>query len=531
MQKFAYLCRRLEMTKSTSEKVRIVQVYFEEASPQDAIWALFFLSGKKIKRLITARMLFAWCKEILNLPEWLMDESYAAVGDVSETIALLMASKKREQTSQVLSLSEWIEQRILPLQGKTSQSIKEQILACWQELDLEEMLVLNKILSGSLRIGVSHLLTIKALSQALNINTETLNQKLMGSWFPSVEFFQNLKSDDLSVNLNPYPFFLASPIDTSALPTLGPTSDWIAEWKWDGIRAQCIHRQGVAIWSRGNELVTHQFPEIEKAIKDSIDEGTVLDGEILAYDQKGILPFGMLQQRLGRKKISATLLNQVPVIFMIYDLLEYQGNDIRHLPFCERRAFFAHWDNLNPSIKVSPTMILQSWEEVKHVREQAKDNGTEGLILKKITSSYGIGRKRGSWWKFKIDPKTIDAILIYAQTGQGWRANLYTDYTFAVWQDQELVPIAKAYSGLTQLEIYELDKWIRKNTVEKFGPVRKVKSEQVFEIAFEGIVESKRHKSGLALRFPRIQRWRKDKPIIECDTVPRIKSEFLQRSG
>lgn len=531
MERFAELFNLLEQMKSTSEKVLSIKNYFEAASSNDAAWALFFLSGNRLKRLITERMLFEWCMEDLALPEWLMVESYSAVGDTAETIALLMLKKTKHHSPSSLPLSEWMEKRILPLQGQNPEFMKQKIFEYWNELDSKGIFLLNKILSGSLRIGVSKLLTIQGLSRALNLSKETLSQRLMGAWIPSAEFFEDLKrSEDLSsqAHLNPYPFYLASPLE-GPLEELGDVQEWMAEWKWDGIRAQCIHRKGkTAIWSRGNELITDQFPEIAEAIS-HIEEGTVLDGEILSYAEGRPLPFGELQKRLGRKKVSASMIEKIPIVFMIYDILEHRGKDVRKRVFSERRALFENWSSIDQKIKISPEVIFHNWDELRNKREESKINGTEGIIIKRKNSSYGVGRRRGNWWKYKIDPHTIDAILIYAQTGQGWRANLYTDYTFAVWHGQELVPIAKAYSGLTQEEILELDRWIRKNTEEKFGPVRKVKTEQVFEIAFEGIQESKRHKSGVALRFPRIHRWRKDKPPEECDSLESIKQEFFNK--
>lgn len=528
MEKFASLFDKLDQTKSTIEKTQYIKEYFTNASSADAAWALFFLSGHKVKRLIGSTKLFDWCKDFLSLPEWLILESYASVGDLGETIALLMTSKSAKFQPDETSLSDWMQYRILPLQDLPGEQQKAKVLEFWQKLDQRGIFILNKILTGSLRVGVSHLLTIQALSNALNIPKETLSLRLMGNWTPSAEFFESLKSSEsLSVlNLNPYPFYLASPV-AEPLEDLGSSQDWLAEWKWDGIRAQCMKRnENMAIWSRGNELISHQFPEILESLR-KLENGTVLDGEILAYGKEKPLPFSELQKRLGRKKVSRTMIDTIPIIFMIYDLLEYKGQDIRKHPFIERRAIFENWIMIDPRIKVSPKVLFNSWDDLREKRKEAHFNATEGLILKKKSSIYGVGRRRGSWWKYKIDPKTIDAVLIYAQPGQGWRANLYTDYTFGVWHEEQLVPIAKAYSGLSQEEIIQLDRWIRKNTEEKFGPVRKVKPEQVFEIAFEGIQKSARHKSGVALRFPRIARWRTDKPALECDSLESIKSEFL----
>lgn len=531
MREFVTLFERIDQTKSTKEKIEAIKKYFLKVSSEEAAWALFLLSGHKIKRLVGSQKLFDWCIEYTSLPAWLCVESYSQVGDIAETISLLIVKdlknkKKKEKID--LSLDQWITQKILPLQNLSNEFQKESIFNFWDELDQKGILILNKILTGSLRVGVSHLLTIDALSQTFNISKEILSQKLMGNWEPNQEFYENLKNENHAneIHLNPYPFYLASPLD-GFLEKLGEPLEWYAEWKWDGIRAQAIKRKGkVALWSRGNELITHQFPEIEEAISE-IEHDIVLDGEILAFNDDLPLPFGALQKRLGRKKVSKSMIEAVPIIFMIYDILEYKGKDIRKLPLIERRAIIENWEKYD-RIKLSPIIDFDTWEELTLIKQQAYDNFTEGLILKKKNSVYMSGRRRGNWWKYKIDPKTIDVVLIYAQPGTGWRANLYTDYTFGTWHNGELIPIVKAYSGLSQDEIQILDKWIRKNTLEKFGPVRKVKAEQVFEIAFEGIQLSTRHKSGVALRFPRILRWRQEKPASECVTLDEIKKEFLK---
>lgn len=373
------------------------------------------------------------------------------------------------------------------------------------------------------------MLTIRALSQSLDVSSEVISQRLMGNWEPTGEFFESLRVPEAEHPvryLNPYPFYLASPLD-APLEDLGDPKEWLAEWKWDGIRVQCIHREGKrAIWSRGNELISEQFPEIIEALA-TIEDHTVLDGEILAFQNDIPLSFGVLQRRLGRKNPSKKIIKEVPIILMVYDLLEYHGEDYRSHPLLQRRQIFESWKDLDSRILVSPKIPFKNWKEIEEKKLEAGKKGTEGIMLKKQDSIYGTGREKGNWWKYKIDPMTIDAVLIYAQAGTGRRANLYTDYTFGVWHGKELIPIAKAYSGLTQEEIDILDRWIRRHTQEKFGPVRKVKAEQVFEIAFEGIQESKRHKSGIALRFPRISRWRKDKPYEECDTLEKIKKTFL----
>lgn len=528
MEKFASLFDKIDQTFSTNEKVQFMREYFEQVPSEDAAWALFFLSGQRIKRLISSKSLFEFCLEATKLPSWIVEESYEAVGDTAETIALLLKPTEEKEIAG-LSLSEWMEQRILPLRNRTYEEQKTDVIGFWNQLNQRERFILNKILTGSLRVGVSHLLTLRSVSQALNVPREILSQRLMGTWEPTKEFFDSLKEENHSSSskyLNPYPFFLASPLE-DALESLGDPQEWQAEWKWDGIRAQCIHKGNkFAIWSRGNELISHQFPEILHVLE-KIPEGTILDGEILAFKENLPMPFGMLQKRLGCKSPSKKIIEEVPIVFMIYDLLEFKGEDYRRYPLQKRREVFESWIDIAPKLSVSPLVHFQTWDEIREKKLESKQRGTEGIMLKKLDSPYGLGRQRGNWWKYKIDPMTIDAVLIYAQAGKGRRANLYTDYTFGVWEGEQLIPIAKAYSGLSQEEIDRLDRWIRRHTEEKFGPVRKVKAEQVFEIAFEGIQKSNRHKSGVALRFPRISRWRNDKPIEECDTLKKIKETFL----
>lgn len=531
MRQFALLFEQIDQTQSTNEKVARLSDYFSQASSADAAWALFFLSGHRLKRLITGRMLFEWCYEKIHLPPWLVDESYGSVGDTAETIALLLPHREENSVQNTLSLSEWMEQRILPLKELSADEMRTKIFSYWQELSTKEIFMLNKILTGSFRVGVSSLLTLKGLSEALHVSREILSQRVMGNWEPTSEFFDSLKvTDENNKYLNPYPFYLAYPVE-GELDKLGPPEDWQAEWKWDGIRGQAVCRGGErALWSRGNELVSHQFPEIVEALK-VIPEGTVLDGEILAYHDNHPLPFAELQKRLGRKNVSKSMMEKVPIVFMIYDILEHDNQDIRHLPLVDRRHLFEKYAQAHPKISISPTVQFADWQEILTHRLTATQRATEGLMLKRKDSPYGVGRKKGAWWKYKVDPMTIDAILMYAQGGSGIRANLFTDYTFGVWHGQEIIPIAKAYSGLDKEEIKELDRWIRQNTEEKFGPVRKVKPFYVFEIAFEGIQLSNRHKSGIALRFPRIARWRKDRQAQDSDTLEGIKKTFFEKEN
>ena len=528
MRKFVALFEKIDQTQSTNEKVQHMQEYFSACSDEDGAWALFFLCGHRIKRLISSRMLLQWCANILSFPNWLIEESYATVGDTAETISLLLPRKQSEGNA--YSLADWMEKFIKPLQKLSKEDQEKQILGFWKELNTKEIFILNKILTGSFRVGVSSLLTLKALSQSINISREVLSQRLMGVWEPTGEFYAQLKNEgEGNRYLNPYPFYLAYQLEAE-LKTLGPLSDWVAEWKWDGIRGQAVVREGTsALWSRGNELVSLQFPELIEAFK-TIPEGTVLDGEIIAYQDGRPLPFAELQKRLGRKNVSKAMMEKVPISFIVYDLLEYQGEDLRNRPLSDRRALLEKQSFASPKILVSPEIVCEDWDAIQAMRLTSREKATEGIMIKRRDSTYGVGRQKGYWWKYKVEPMTLDAVLLYAQAGSGRRANLFTDYTFGVWKDKELIPIAKAYSGLNQEEIQKLDNWIRRNTEEKFGPVRKVKPVHVFEIAFEGIQFSKRHKSGIALRFPRIVRWRQDKPPEECETIEAIIRTFLEGS-
>lgn len=530
MRKFVALFDHIDQTQSTNEKVLHIKNYFASCSDEDGAWALFFLCGRHLKRFISSRMLLIWSFELIHLPSWLIEESYASVGDTAETISLLLPRKENEIKSE-LSLSEWMEKNIKSLQILSLEEKQEKIISFWKEFTTKEIFISNKILTGSFRMGVSYLLTLKALGQAINVSRESLSQRLMGNWQPTGEFFKSLKFFNANNKyLDPYPFYLAYSFEGD-LRSLGLPSDWFIEWKWDGIRAQAVIREeGAALWSRGNELISCQFPELIEAFK-TIPLGTVLDGEILAYMNDRPLPFSELQQRLGRRNVSKAMIEKIPIVFMAYDILEYGEVDLRNKPLNQRRTLLQNLTFAPHKIILSPQVLGLDWSEILDLRLQAREKGTEGLMLKKIDSYYGIGRQKGYWWKYKVEPWTIDAVLMYAQAGTGIRANLFTDYTFGVWKNNELIPIAKAYSGLNQDEIHELDRWIRKNTEEKFGPVRKVKAFHAFEIGFEGIQLSKRHKSEVALRFPRILRWRKDKPIQECDTLESIKKNFLNEKS
>jgi len=526
MHHFTQLFQQIDATTSTNEKVRALQNYFQTAEPANAVWALYLLLGKTRKRLITSRILRDVFLQISDIPEWLFADCYAHVGDSAEVIALLLSDgfAATEPTSlSTTPLHVWMEEIIPQVRAVPSEeALKGMIISWWSALTSTEVFVLNKVLTGAFRVGVSAKLVIKGLAAASGISEPVLAHRLMGEFPPTIEFYTQLIQPEIAAASpsQPYPFFLASQLEEDKFAG-EDFSRWQAEWKWDGIRAQVIRRTGqLFIWSRGEDLITEQFPELEACFM-SLPDGLVFDGEILCWDGDRPMNFNALQKRLGRKKLTPKVLQENPAHFIAYDLLEHQGLDIREKPLRDRRQLLS--EILQSSdlmfITLSKVVTFDSMEELRSQREQSREQGAEGLVIKALDSPYLVGRKRGYWWKYKVDPMSLDAVLIYAQAGSGKRANLFTDYTFALWKGDELVPFAKAYSGLDNKEIDELDKWIRKHTIEKFGPVRSVEPIHVFEIGFEGISQSNRHKSGISVRFPRILRWRKDKPTQEADTI------------
>lgn len=573
MRAFAQLYAELDETTKTSEKVDALVRYFAAVPPADAAWALYFLSGRKIRQVISTPRLREWALEATGLPDWLFGESYDAVGDFAETVALLLPEprvqglgfKGQDERSQALNsepwpLSTWVEGRLLPLRAADEATQRSELLRAWDELDSRERFIWNKLITGGLRVGVSQLLVTRALAKVSGVEQPAVAHRLMGTWEPTAAFYEQLLAADTrdADASQPYPFFLAYPIESNAEAELGAIDAWQAEWKWDGIRAQLIRRDGQTfLWSRGEELISERFPELT-ALGELLPDGTVIDGEVLPWIGEAVQPFAQLQKRIGRKLLTKKILDEVPVILLAYDLLEHGGRDLRSQPLEARRAqledlivgssttgSFTTKDtkdtkdeyvssdlrvlrvlrgNLSGALRLSPTVSAPTWAELARQREESRDRNVEGLMLKRLGSPYRVGRVRGDWWKWKIAPYTIDAVLIYAQRGSGKRASLYTDYTFGVWDGGKLIPFAKAYSGLTDAEIRKVDAFVRRNTVETFGPVRTVTPELVFELAFEGIQRSTRHKSGIAVRFPRMLRWRTDKKPEDADSLETIQA-------
>ncbi|HWD90220.1 MAG TPA: ATP-dependent DNA ligase [Mucilaginibacter sp.] len=534
MKAFAQLFLSLDETNKTNEKVKVLKDYFSCVPDSDKMHMLALFTDRKPKRQINSTLIRNWAIEASNIPVWLFEESYQVVGDLAETMSLLMPQNTAGSDK---SLTEWIGE-INALGDKSEEERKQWLLDSWAMLNTQERFVFNKILTGGFRVGVSQNLVIKALSEISGLDAATLTHRIMGNWMPETYDFSQLvqeqdSSDDIS---RPYPFFLAYPIQETSdkqrsveelQETLGDASEWQAEWKWDGIRSQLIKRDGkIFIWSRGEDLATEKFPELHSFLN-ALPDGTVLDGEILSFRNGQPLPFNILQTRIGRKNLNKKILEDSPVAVIAYDCVEYHGEDIRYKTQAERRKILELLQAETPFpeiFRLSALIDFKSWDELAEKRERSREMIAEGIMLKRKSAAYQVGRRRGDWWKWKIDPLSVDAVMVYAQKGHGRRADLYTDYTFAVWDGDKLVPFAKAYSGLTDQEIGKVDYFIKRNTLEKFGPVRTVKPELVFEIGFEGINRSNRHKSGVALRFPRILRWRHDKPKEEADTIETLKA-------
>jgi DNA ligase-1 len=519
MKAFANLYSQLDQTTKTNRKLQALLTYFQLAEDKDKLWAIALFTHRRPRRTVNTTMLRQWAAEHAEIPDWLFEESYHIVGDLAETIALVLPVP--DKITSVPPLHYWIDY-LNNLRDKGDNEKKEAICAAWSKMNREQRFVFNKIITGGFRVGVSERLMIKALAQYLDLDEPQVALRLSGNWSPVTTTFHDLlqhkdPSEDLS---RPYPFYLTYALDIEP-ETLGNPSDWQAERKWDGIRGQLIKRNGeIFVWTRGGELVTEKYPEYA-VLREKMQDGTALDGEILPFRENKPLTFQDLQTRIGRKTVSRKLLETTPVIFKVYDIMEHQGNDVRTTPIQERRKMLEEIvQGIDHSVlQLSETLEFDSWDELMKIKDNSRQYFCEGVMLKRKDSPYRDGRKRGDWWKWKVDPMVIDAVMIYAMRGHGRRANLYTDYTFAVWDEGNLVPFAKAYSGLTDQEINEVDRFVKQHTIDRFGPVRSVDPELVFEIAFEGINKSSRHKSGVAIRFPRIHRWRKDKKAEEANTL------------
>jgi DNA ligase 1 len=539
LELFANLVSELSSSTKTNEKIQSLVDYFATAPDSDKVWVIAIFSGRRPRRAVNSRLMREWCTEILNIPEWLFNECYHTVGDLSETLALLLPDVKGEN-KKTQSLSYYLEKFIAI--EKEDESIKKNfIVDSWQQMNKNERFVFNKFITGSFRIGVSQKTIVNALAKVVELSPSVIAHRISGNWDPVTTSFKELLSESASLSdfSKPYPFYLAYAIDND-VENFGDVNEWQAEWKWDGIRGQIIKRNNeLFVWSRGEELMTDKFPEYF-ILKDLLPDGVVLDGEIIPASSKSPpaegtlqpLLFAVLQTRIGRKNIGKKQLQLAPISFFAYDLLEYNYEDWRGKPLTERRKKLEEIITpiRNNSIQISEIIHCNSWHDLAALRKKSREMNSEGIMLKRKDSIYKVGRKRGDWWKWKIDPLTIDCVMVYAQKGSGRRSNLYTDYTFAVKDGDKLVTFTKAYSGLTDKEFAQIDNFVKRNSIEKFGPVRTVKPELVFEIAFEGIAASNRHKSGVALRFPRMNRWRTDKTVADINTMDDLR-EMLKMYG
>ena len=526
MRRFSELISRLGAATKTNDKLDALTKYFDEAEDPDKVWMIAIFSGRRPKRIVSSTFLMECCLDITGLPAWLFEESYHTVGDLGETLSLLVPENSAPANTHPLRY--YLEQ-LIALYPAADAEKRKFIFNSWNSMTRNEMFVFNKLITGNFRIGVSRQLVVNALARTSRRDPSFIAHRISGNWDPATISFSEILGEESSTqdHSRPYPFYLAYALEESP-ETLGSPSEWLVEWKWDGIRGEIIRRGGeLFVWSRGEELMTEKFPEYH-SLKELLPEGTVLDGEIICLSEASSdaidffpLPFAALQTRIGRKNITKKQLTEAPVGFIAYDLLEWEGVDFRDHPQWERRVKLESLikEIHRPFLRLSPSIAFEKWDELTVIRSKSRETGSEGLMLKRKESVYQTGRKRGDWWKWKIEPLTVDAVMVYAQKGHGRRSNLYTDYTFAVRDGDQLVTFAKAYSGLTDQEFNEVDSFVKRNSLEKFGPVRTVKPELVFEIAFEGIAGSGRHKSGVALRFPRISRWRKDKKPDEINTL------------
>ena len=553
MKAFADLYAELDASTSTLHKVDALERYLRGAAPADAAWAVYVLAGGKPRQAVPSRVLRDAAREAAGLPEWLFDESYLAVGDLAETIAHLLPPPGALEDA---GLATWMSERLPSLRGAPAEDMKAALCGWWSTLDWNGRFVLGKLITGGFRVGVSKLLVLRAIARVAGLDEKLVAQRMIGytdarAAPDAARFLALLAPPDAAapgaaVAGHPYPFFLAHPLQQPAV-ALGAPADWLVEWKWDGIRAQLVMRAGGAwLWSRGEELVTERFPEIDRAARAFASvlapagEGVVLDGEVLAWDAQAArpLPFAVLQKRVTRRTTTPAVLRAAPAAFVAYDLLEWRGEDWRARPQAERRAMLESLVAAAPvpGLALSPRVVAENWDALAALRAGSRERGVEGFMLKRLASAYGVGRTKadgGDWWKWKVDPFSVDAVLVYAQRGHGRRASLYTDYTFAVWDraadgadasQRALLPFAKAYSGLTDDEIRRVDAIVRRTTLERFGPVRSVTPTLVFELGFEGIARSPRHRSGIAVRFPRMLRWRTDKRVEDADTIDALRA-------
>jgi DNA ligase-1 len=511
--RFAELLEALLFTPSRNGKLRLMIRYFQETPDPERGWALAALTGAlsfpgakpaQIRALVLGRVdaeLFAW--------------SYDFVGDLAETVSLIWP--ERPGANHVPDLTDIVDALTTAPRG----SVGGLIEAWLDALDATGRWALLKLMTGGMRIGVSARLAKTAVAELGAVRIDQVEEVWHGLRPPYAALFHWLTAGGPQPDTGEQPVFvplmLANPLEPDELTALNP-ADYLAEWKWDGIRVQLSCRGGERrIYTRTGDEVSGAFPDLMAALPD----GVILDGELLVGSFEQVAPFNDLQQRLNRKSVTARMRADYPEFVRLYDALWIEGEDLRKLPLTDRRARLEQWYRARPRprLDLSPIIELADWETLSTLRDGARAQGIEGLMLKRRDAPYLAGRPKGPWFKWKRGALTLDCVLMYAQRGHGKRSSFYSDYTFGAWRDTELVPVGKAYSGFTDAELLLLDKWIRAHTTQKYGPVREVERGLVLEIAFDSVHRSTRHKSGLAMRFPRVHRIRWDKPAGEADRV------------
>lgn len=524
MKFYAELYKALKRNNRESDILELLIDYFSKVCERDKIWTLYILSEGKVKKKFRSQLLKECACEYTGIPDWLFEESYRFTGDLIETLSLILPEK---ETDSHRTLSGWMD-FVNTINLTDESEMKEKIIKAWKDLDHSEKYVFNKLITGSLRSGLKDKVLIKALSEFFNIEPNIIARRLKSEWHPDKISFKELFSGDdpNDVISKPYAFFTEEVMETES-EELGLPGDWLAEWKFTGIRVQIIFRQGdIFIWTEDEDLITDKFPEFEN-LKNILPEGTVFEGVLLCYGNGKPLPLTYLKTRTGRKNINRKTMIEFPVVFIAYDILEYNGNDIRHKVLAERKEIISNIKSQisnSELLKFSQEINFKDWEELRKMRAKSGDFKAKGILLKKKIS-VRLPECKDKFLIWKPEPLSIDTVLIYAMKGE--RTDLFTEYTFGIWDEGKLVSIAKVNSGLTEVEIREVSEFVKNNTLEKFGPVRTVKPELVFEIAFESISESKRHKSGLVLHLPGITRWKKDKKIEEVFILENLKKLIL----
>jgi len=533
MKAFADLWATLEGQLSEARSAQILARYLQQTSAEDAAWAIYLLCGKKPKKLLSARELVEYFLQTSGTPGWLFWESDDVVGDVNETIALLndtfmdetASQQNRNENShpQQNSLAFWMENQLNTL-AEVAQSQRPAFLGnCWQKLGYREAFIINRILTGTWKSN----LPLKTIAQALSIvsgqEPMTLMHRLKADWLPNKVFYAKLIAEDQPTFQTEQKFSFGEfkPLEESSIESLGAVEDWWLAWQWEGLRVQCIRRaDDCFLWSQNGELVTDRFPELHEMAQ-KLPEGTILEGVIVACSGQAPLPLADLQPRLGGKSVNRKMMESCPVAFVATDLQLLANEDMRNLPAQQRKTRLAQLANdIGFPLVHFPRIEIDQWAHARKLLQEARQHHAEGLSLQRLNSPYPIQNQQADWWSWKVQPHTINAILLYAKMEMAGRSQKQTtEYTFAVWHEDQLVPVARTGIGLPPEEAELLDGWIRANTYERFGPVRSVEPFHVYEIAFDGITPSKRHKCGFVLREPRIINPRPHTPIEEASRL------------